>query len=242
MKKFLIASSFLVAFAGQAMAADAVVYEPSPAPEVVPAGFVWTGGYVGINGGYGGGNADHPFWADNGSETLTGSLDFTSSGFLGGAQLGYNYQMDRFVVGVEADIQAANVKGEGSLSLNSPALSGNLEVGTELKWFGTIRGRLGYAATDRFLVYGTGGAAYGETKSYALLNGDGVSEKSKKWGWTVGGGAEYAVTDNITFKTEYLYTDLGSDNLFSGSVFGADASIDRDFTFHTVRAGINYKF
>lgn len=212
----------------------------SPVEEVTPI-FSWTGAYVGLNVGFGGGKAKHPINLSDGAGTtfLDGSADLTSSGFLGGVQAGYNYQIDQWVVGVEADFQGSGIKGEGSFSVDIPGgPSFDAKAGTRLNWYGTVRGRAGVLATDRFLVYATGGLAYGQTKSYLKADGDELSAKKTKAGWTIGAGAEYAITDNVTFKTEYLYTDLGKANLFNDGF----VSLDRKFNFHTVRAGINFKF
>lgn len=245
MKKYIgglaIAASL---FSSTAFAADVV------APEVIPV-FSWTGAYIGLNAGFGGGKAKHPFDVSVDSEVgwisiANGALDFTSSGFLGGIQAGYNWQMDQWVLGVETDFQGSGIKGEGSVSLDingGPSI--DAKVGTKLDWYGTLRARAGVLATDRFLVYATGGLAYGRTKSYIDTDlGFSESRSKTKAGWTIGAGAEYAITDNVTFKTEYLYTDLGKSNLFDGEFgdFGIAARLDRKFNFHTVRVGINYKF
>lgn len=236
--------------ATSAFAADVISYEPTPI-------FSWTGGYVGLNAGYGGGKAKHPFdsWYDDGDAIYreSGSLNLTSSGFLGGAQIGYNYQIGQLVVGIETDIQGANVKGEGSISMSDmDGNSLNARLGTKLDWFGTVRARMGVSATDRFMVYGTGGLAYGRTTSFVRgtsydawwdeTDSFNESVKKTKGGWTIGAGAEYAITNNVTFKTEYLFTDLGKTNLFSDGGDDYGVSLDRKFNFHTVRAGINYKF
>lgn len=236
-----------------AYAADAIV-EEIPAPVAV---YDWSGLYLGVNVGYAGGSFDHPFYADGDfgefSERLAdGSLDVTASGFIGGAQVGYNFQRGAFVYGVEADIQASNVKGElsGNININPDItpFSANAEVGTELNYFGTIRARLGYAATDRFMIYGTGGFAYGRTESYIRASVDGSSVfdesvRNNRTGWTIGGGAEYAFTDNWSLKSEYLYTDLGTETLIGGEIMrGITGALESDVAFHTVRVGLNYKF
>ncbi len=254
MKKALIFSTALL-LSPAAYAADAIV-EEIPAPVAV---YDWSGLYLGINVGYGGGSFDHPFYVnadigDFSGRVADGSLDITASGFVGGAQVGYNFQSGAFVYGVEADIQASNVKGElsGNLSINPDLtpISASAEIGTELDYFGTIRGRVGYAATDRFLIYGTGGFAYGRTESYvnASVNGSSVIDESvrnSRTGWTIGGGAEYAFTDNWSLKSEYLYTDLGTETLLNFSDLLGDeigGALESDVAFHTVRVGLNYKF
>lgn len=251
MKKYIVSSAAAVMLsASGAFAADAIIYtEPSP---VVPVSmYDWSGAYLGINLGYGGGKAKHPYEISgpNIPAVIGGSLDITSSGFLGGVQAGWNFQSDQLVYGLEADFQGSNVKGVTNFSLNLPAPAGsiNAEVGTKLNWFGTVRGRIGYTVTDRFLAYATGGLAYGSTKSFVNASAGNTSifdesVKKTKAGWTVGAGVEYAVTDNWSVKTEYLYTDLGKANVFSHSDPAFNAAIDRKFSFHTARIGFNYKF
>jgi outer membrane immunogenic protein len=195
---------------------------------------------------------------------LKGAFDLTSSGFFGGGQIGYNYQFENsWVIGVEADFEWSGIEGElnGNANLleNGDLLGGlNFSAGSEIEWFGTIRARLGYA-WDRVFLYGTGGAAYGKVKSHGSLSvfdddeqlfGGSVSKSDTQWGWTVGAGLEYAITDHWTFKTEYLYVDLGSQTLFKDQTGFYDeldyivvgAQIDVETKFHTIKAGLNYKW
>ena len=111
-----------------------------------------------------------------------------------------------------------------------------------------MRGRAGYAF-DRFLVYATGGFAYGQVNSevdIAVPNGGGlaISGTPLRTGWTVGGGFEYAITNNLTVKTEYLYVNLGNDDaLYNGLILGdVNANVHQKTTANIVRAGLNYKF
>ena len=215
MQKFIVASALLAASITGAKAADAVVQEPI-------AVFSWTGAYVGLNAGFGGGKYKHEIPAS------AMSYNPTSSGFLGGVQVGYNYQIDQWVVGVEADFQGASIKGETEIGSEG-------KLGTKLDWYGTVRPRAGVLATDRLLVYATGGLAYGRTKTYMEASDAGLSVSKTKAGWTVGAGVEYAVTDNVSLKTEYAYTDLGKAGVF-------DDKLDRTANFHSVKFGINFKF
>ncbi|MGO1164045.1 outer membrane protein [Brucella sp. C7-11G] len=242
--KIILTSVALALASTSAYAADAIAYE-EPVAVVVADTFSWTGGYIGINAGYAGGKFKHPFSItqqvdDEFFATSDGSLDVTSSGFVGGVQAGYNYQFENgFVLGAEADFQGSNVKGEVKFNADN---FGELKAGTKVEWFGTVRARLGYTATERLLVYGTGGLAYGKVKSYADFGDEGISSSKTKAGWTVGGGAEYAITNNWTLKSEYLYTDLGKRNLIDISEDGNSFSLDNKVKFHTVRVGLNYKF
>ncbi|MDW6023269.1 porin family protein [Mesorhizobium sp. BAC0120] len=234
------AASAAILFTSTGYAADVLNTPPAPA-------FTWSGLYLGVNGGYGGGTFEHPFSITDPATATTlaaGSLDLDSSGFLGGVQIGYNFQHDRFVYGIEADIQGANVDGTVSADINSGGFGISAEAGTKVDWFGTVRGRIGYAALDNFLLYGTGGLAYGHVKSFAKVDALGFDESRShtNTGWTLGGGVEYALTDHFTVKTEYLFTDLGKSTLFDGDLLGAHATLENDVSFHTVRIGLNYKF
>lgn len=138
-------------------------------------------------------------------------------GFVGGIQAGYNWQgASPLVLGLEADLQYSNVKSS---------------VFT-LDYFGTLRARAGFAF-DQFLVYGTGGFAYGGGE-YEV---GGLTDDNTHTGWTLGFGGEYAVSNNVTLRAEYLYLDMGSEtyNTVSGP-------IDVGLTTNMLRAGVNYKF
>ena len=257
MKKFLLATVALAALSAPAMAADLATKYPVKAVAVVPV-FSWTGFYIGANAGYGGNsfNFDETKIDNYASRTpidANYSDSLNSSGFFVGGQIGYNYQFaNNVVVGLETDLQWSNI--EGKHDYTTVYSWGGIETGSRgasVDYFGTIRARLGYAF-DRFLPYITGGVAYGKTSadfsgSRLYPNGYGygwdASGSATNWGWTIGGGAEYAITNNWTFKTEYLYVDLGSNDYtyltadtnhyYTGSV---------DTKFHTIKAGVNYKF
>ena len=220
MKSILLATTVLVGLSGGAYAADAVVSEPVP----VASTFDWTGAYIGVNAGGG-------FGTFKLTPNLGSGLSLSSGGFLGGVQAGYNWQSGQMVYGVEADFQGSDVKASLS-GIGGPGT----ELETKVDWFGTLRARLGYTPVDRFMVYGTGGLAYGHEKT-SISGIGGTSFSKTKAGWTVGGGAEYAINSNWTIKSEYLYTDLGK------ATFNVGAnSIDVKVPFHTVRVGLNYKF
>jgi outer membrane immunogenic protein len=223
MKKYLlsgVAALGLIA-AGAASAADLPSRKgPVVAPIYVPA-FTWTGFYVGANAGYGWGNMDSR------GVNAFGDLD----GFVGGGQIGYNYQLGQIVLGVEADFQGADLKAGSSFAGLGIVGEGKTE------WFGTVRGRVGYAF-DRFLPYVTGGFAYGNVKTTlapgVTINGLN-SDDNTHTGWTVGAGVEYAFTNNLVGGVEYLYVDLGDKKVFGG----AD-KVGTDFSL--VRARLSYKF
>ncbi|MDP2358934.1 MAG: outer membrane beta-barrel protein [Beijerinckiaceae bacterium] len=244
----------LALLAGGALAADLPVRAPAPAPVYAPV-FTWTGFYVGVNGGYGGDKFQYPYGGDIFGIAYSGKPSITSSGALFGAQIGYNWQFaNRWVIGVEADYQWSNI--EGQVNINGAVVgfgNANVTAGSEVTSFGTIRARLGYG-WDRALLYVTGGWAYGRVDSAGAVAlcpagggacfGGGLSRGTTHNGWVAGLGLEYALTNNLSFKTEYLYVDLGDKNLYSAVYPGirSSANLDVETRFHVVRAGLNYRF
>lgn len=227
--KYTTLAAALLLSSTSAFAADAIVYN-EPAPAVVADTFSWTGGYIGLNAGYAGGKNKF-----NGYDNFAVSAKDNASGFLGGIQAGYNWQFDQTIVGIETDFQGGNLKSDAELSYNGQTAGAEAKI----NWFGTTRVRLGYTPVDRFMVYATGGVAYGKIKASAFDGATSFSQSDTKVGYTVGAGAEYAVTNNVTLKTEYLYTDLGKLKLddVNSVRFGEVKA-----PFHTVRVGVNYKF
>jgi outer membrane immunogenic protein len=226
MKKYLLASVAALGLvaAGAATAADLPSRKgPVLAPIAYAPVFTWTGFYVGVNAGYGWGTVD---------STNLGILPTFSDpdGFIGGGQIGYNYQMGQIVLGVEADFQGADLKAS--------VTGGGFTARNELNYFGTVRARVGYAV-DRFLPYVTGGFAYANVKTAITGPGIGFSDDSTQYGYAIGAGLEYAFTNNLTAKIEYLYVDLERERI--NTVFGTTgAKVGTDFS--VVRAGLNYKF
>ncbi|MFG1477523.1 outer membrane protein [Xanthobacter sp. V4C-4] len=229
LKRALLGVSALALLAGSASAADLSTRYPVKAALMPAQLFSWTGFYVGGNVGWG--FASNSFSATSGG--LTYGYDVGSSnGFIGGLQTGYNFQFaNNVVVGAEADLEFADI-GKESLLVGGPA--GGFTASSNVDYFGTIRGRLGYAF-DRFLPYFTGGAAWGKT---GFTGPWAVSSDGVRWGWTVGGGAEYALTNNWTVKAEYLYIDLGDKTV----TYPSGESVTGGVTLNTVKAGVNYKF
>jgi len=237
---------------GAAFAADLPAEKgpPSFVPPPPPPP-TWTGFYVGVNGGYGGGQFTYPFNATTGAgaSIVNGNANITSSGGLAGGQIGFNYQFpgSNFVAGVEADADWTNVRGNLGINVNTPGGSFNANAGSQLEYLGTARARLGYA-WNNIMPYVTGGFAYGEDKSYvsaAFTPGPGIalSKFNNHDGWTVGGGVEYKITPNLSFKTEYLYVNLGSRSLLNfNSGQRGGFSLREDPTVNIVRAGLNYTF
>jgi outer membrane immunogenic protein len=205
MKRIACAAALLVAVAGGAASAADL---PHPSYYTAPAplsAYSWTGPYLGGNLGY--------EWGS------TSNNPTRPSGFAGGVQGGYNWQTGQFVLGGEADIQLS-----GASDTFAPWKFSN-------PWFGTLRGRAGYAISN-FLIYGTAGVAFGELQGETpgLL-----SESHTNVGWTAGVGAEAGFAANWSVKVEYLFVDLASSTFtLTGTSNSLSASV--------FRTGVNYHF
>ena len=209
MSRFAWGALALIA-AGWAMSARAADLYGSGAPLTATQTLYrpdsWAGPYLGANIGYAWGSV-----ANNPAKP---------SGFVGGVQAGYNWQNGQWVFGLEGDIQAT-----GAEETFAPWKFSN-------PWFGTVRGRAGYALNN-VLLFGTGGIAFGELRATTF----GVSESHTNAGWTLGAGAEIQMgfAPNWSAKVEYLYVDLANSNFV---VTGAS----NGYRFGLIRAGLNYRF
>jgi outer membrane immunogenic protein len=249
----------------------------------------WTGFYGGANAGYGWGDNSVRFAGDSpnndGAGNLLLNLAFASmlsfktvedsqgldaKGFVGGGEFGYNWRLTKdWVAGLETDLQYSGVDGERATSGNGPfpfgAIGATVNSEQDLKWFGTVRGRLGFLATEQILLFGTAGLAYGRTEASASITTTGLfiggaptqlgcpinqvciagSDSKTSTGWTVGGGFEWAVWKYITVKAEYLHVDLGDQTVTlvaqppaNGNGF---VTAKFDNSFEVVRAGLNFR-
>ena len=207
MKRLVLGAAAVIAAGWTASAGAADLPYGSRAPYTVNQplnGYSWAGPYIGGNLGYAWGKVDN---------SLT-----KPSGFVGGAQAGYNWQIGSWVLGLEGDIQAT-----GANDTFAPWKFSN-------PWFGTVRGRVGYAFSN-IMFYGTGGLAFGELRGETF----GLSESHTSAGWTAGVGAEFGFAPNWSAKVEYLYVDL------SNSPFTI-TGVQNGYRFGMVRAGVNYHF
>jgi len=195
---------------GLAIAVTAMATTQVAAQQASPA---WNGFYAGLNAGGMFGNTSASFAGPAGPGGFSGA----GSGFVGGAQAGYNYQIGSFVVGLEGDIQYADFGGDDRFDFDGDGILDD-DFNTS-DWFGTVRARAG-VAFDRALIYATGGFAFADNAT----------------GWTVGGGLEYAFTNNLSAKIEGLYVNLDQDDNFPG------LDLDNDAEFGVVRAGLNFRF
>jgi outer membrane immunogenic protein len=244
---------FATPLATSALAADLPVKAP-PVPAVQAVS--WTGLYVGGHAGYAWGRSDGDLTFDPGTGPIVvfdpSHRQIDADGWLAGGQIGFNYQFNSLVVGLEADASWTNLKGRGSF--NTIPGDVNWTIENRLDWFGTVRGRAG-VAVNNFLLYGTAGVAFGQTRADQVVTNiipcclvTAVSSTNENHiGWAAGAGAEWMYSRNWSLKAEYLYVDLGSaDYRFIGTTFiGTPHTTDSfpaDLTFHTVRVGVNYRF
>jgi outer membrane immunogenic protein len=286
----LLAAAVTLGFGQYALAADMLAKTPAytTATPATPV-YNWTGFYVGANAGYGWKDPTVAFNPNDATAagftcggffggTCPPATSFNIHGALGGLQVGYNWQFDRqWLLGFETDFDWSRIQGAGTSNFFlTPALAApgnaNFQAIQDIKWFGTVRARLGFLLTNNFLVYATGGFAYGRVDENVTLNASpgaasapgpftftcapagsncflGNSSRAAT-GWTAGAGLEYVLWGNVSVKAEYLYTDLGSNSVNvvaqKISVAGTNPS---SFTatysalnFNEIRAGLNYKF
>jgi outer membrane immunogenic protein len=254
MKNIIALASLSLLGCSIAQAADLPQAPPPQAPAVyvpVVPPFTWGGIYVGGNIGYGWSYADA---TDDGPAgfafgglppaavfPLGSSTSFSQKGFLGGAQLGFNYQISQLVLGLEGDFDATAIKndqggGFGAGSYTDP-------------WTATLAARFGWAV-DHALFYGKAGGAWMQEKyDISAPDGSAANGTFNRWGWMIGAGAEYAVTENITLKAEYNYLDFGSTDqtlspnatdLATGSITFDKNSVK--LTASVVKVGVNWLF
>jgi outer membrane immunogenic protein len=238
--------AILIALAGLSFAPPALAADLGPWTPKQPASIKdepvyeqrtrWDGFYLGVNGGYA--------WADTNNAPLFFNGDYqgglgslSPEGGFGGGQIGYNVTYGRVLLGLEADVQAADINDR---SFGAVANGG---ASTDIDWFGTVRGRAGFVM-DRALIYVTGGYAWADADmSFRAFGPDSgkISDSETLNGYVLGGGIEWALTDKWSTKLEYQYVDL-EDTHLTGFVGGNryDTRIDPDF--HTVRLGLNYRF
>lgn len=272
-----------------ANAADLPAKAPVYKAPVVAAPHNWTGFYIGVNGGYGWSDRTVDYTPNDAAilrwtcgvftfYTCPPPASFNSNGAVAGGQIGYNWQLNtNWLVGVEADFDWSGIKGTGiSNSITGPAgppgTPTTFVTDESVKYFGTVRGRLGFIPTAPLLIYATGGLAYGKVTENSVMNestggfgatfgGFGflcvagpncfVGSSSKVLtGWTVGAGGEYMITDHVTLKAEYLYVDLGNMDSFNAVATNSSSAPNpssfsvntSSVRFSVVRAGLNWKF
>jgi outer membrane immunogenic protein len=227
-RRFLLSATALMAVAGSSLAADLPYRQAPPAYAPPLPIFTWTGVYIGGQIGYAWGGDSYTVY----SPVAVFSDRFGPNGVIGGAHLGYNAQFNQFVVGLEGDIEGTGV--------NKTYASGFITYGTRSPVQGSVRARAGLAL-DRALIYVTGGGAFaGFTNTYSGVTGTDSFSKTRA-GWTVGGGIEFAVTNNWSIRAEYRYADFGTfQDYIARSSIGS--YVRHRETENAVRAGFSYKF
>lgn len=262
-----------------ASAADLPAREYSKAPAVVSPVYSWTGFYIGANGGYGWNDSTTAAYTPNdpgafrgtcsgvGGATCIPPASFKMSGGLAGGQAGYNWQISpQWLVGVETDIDWANIKGSGNSAFILGSYGPGVFTASEtVNWFGTLRGRVGFIPTAPLLLYGTGGLAYGNVSTSAVMPGPAIaigaaftggfgyacgvatgmancfngSSSQTKAGWTVGAGGEYMFTNNLSFKAEYLYVNLDRSAVTTTATLAPGGNLPASFNTSFGTVGFN---
>ncbi|HEY1152963.1 MAG TPA: outer membrane protein [Pseudolabrys sp.] len=205
-----------------------------PVAAAVP--FTWTGVYVGGHIGYG--------WANSRWTDLTSgeSVSVRNNGVLGGGQIGFNYQIGSWVLGLEADYTASGIKGASSVVID-PTDGDRSTLNPHLRWTSLVTGRLGYAF-DRYLAYVKGGIAFGDIRySFSnLTTGQSGSNTIRRTGWTLGGGVEAALDRNWSLRLEYDYVQFGSKTTALPDEDGGIQPVNSRHQSHQLRLGVNYRF
>ena len=278
-----IAATSMVAVAQIAAAADlGLPVHKAPPPPLAPV-YNWTGFYAGLNAGVGWSGNDvnttgwplyaNPTHADSSAQvaasaaSATASIPTSSTSFIGGGQVGYNFQMNTWVVGLEADIDGLSPSSQTNTALvGAPIATGGFNFSDDsatktLNYLGTVRGRVGFLVTPALLLYGTGGLAYGDPglttsvfqarapKRFDDPPSGGASFSETRFGWTLGAGAEWMFLPNWSVRAEYLHYDLGNvGNDFSistvskrrGVSFTTGISSGAQISGDIVRVGVSY--
>ncbi|HZR90749.1 MAG TPA: outer membrane protein [Bradyrhizobium sp.] len=269
MKRIWMGAALASLLVSAAAAADLAPRTYTKAPVIPPVVYDWTGFYIGGNIGYSWGRSSDTSTLTNTAGTvLLTSADRTNlDGVVGGGQLGYNWQMQNWLFGVEADIQGSDEKGSrtftcgigvctpgtpvpGILPIVIPGPAVPVTLSQKIEWFGTVRGRVGVLVDPRVLLYATGGLAYGEVKSSEVIGaaGLGFSNSDTRVGYTVGAGVEGAIGGGWSAKLEYLWVDLGrTSGSFLTTIPATPAGVissnySSRVTDNVLRVGVNYKF
>jgi outer membrane immunogenic protein len=233
---------------------------------VEPAAFDWSGPYIGLNAGYAWTETEGSIHIPEGSVINDLGRGFVeevkhnktnADGFTGGLTVGFNHQVDNFVLGIEGDANYLDVDGSGTKSSD---FAGGVRLRDRVNgdFLATLRLRAGFAL-DQTLVYATGGVAYTDIEVERTLDWaadtcptvDGLNrchsgDTSFDFGWTVGAGIEHAFDERWSIKAEYLFADFGDEDFTSSNVSGPPGvqtlKHSFDLEMHIVRAGLNFRF
>jgi outer membrane immunogenic protein len=204
----------------------------------------WSGPYVGLHGGYSFGSSEATYDSEL-FRTLAGSIEMEPTGFYGGIQAGYNYQTaSNWLLGLEADLALASISDEVTDELGNYFDGSTVDsIKAETDWAGTLRIRAGYAA-DNLLIFATGGLAFANSKVTSVdcdagdVNCNTISDEQMLTGFALGAGAEFMLTESVSAKAEYLYTDYGATEYFADDLWSSES----ESSSHNIRLGVNYHF
>ncbi len=262
MRSFALTATIVASFGAFAFAGPEAIQSSGKEMKTMVAppatcDYSWTGFYIGVRAGYGW-SSDTDFHIEGEPTDLfhidSGHQGLDPDGFVGGGEVGFNWQLGKwFVLGAEADFSGSTMDDD-STRLQFVVEDGDdfpLHASQDINWFGTVRGRIGFVPWCRLMIYGTGGFAYADVDESSSLDfGPGASvfhgsRSDTETGWTAGGGLEYAFARHWTVKAEYLYIDVG-DQHATGFPNPANPPFTTrntwDTQFHTVTAGLNFKF
>lgn len=232
-----VCTAALVLGVNSAQAADLVSPAQVADPVAPIAPYDWRGAYIGVQGGLG--IADSSGLPGHDTAGPQSSYSYNIEDILLGAYAGINFQSDSFVFGIEADVEYSGLEERVTTIPLPPPIGSTQDIITDIEWLGSVRGRLGYAM-DNVLIYGTGGVAFGDVQMSHGLPGGGLifhTYTETRVGWTVGGGLEYAITENLKGRGEYRYIDLGHDQ---DRLPAFSSLIDNDLKIHAVQVGLSW--
>jgi len=233
MKKVVLACALLSVLGGVASAADIPVRAPYSAPPAPPAYYTWTGFYIGgnIGGAWARGSVDDSLFG------LSASADH--SGFIGGGQLGFNYQFSNIVLGVEWDFDGTSLDATGN---GVATRIGFLQGSANTRWVSTLAGRFGVAAWNNALLYGKAGVGWVDNNATVtnLSTGASISASNRNSGWLVGAGIEWALAANWSAKLEYDFLHLDDITFGPGPFLGDTFRANREIQM--LKVGLNYRF
>jgi outer membrane immunogenic protein len=234
-----------VAAAGGSQAADMPLKAPRPTPVAAPT---WAGWYIGLNAGANWQRSADSFGYAGGDLGPT-NVTTRSAGFIGGGQIGYNWQAGNVVYGLEGDI--SGLAGHGNTSIRTGAGNNNKSISNQIRWLSTVRARAGFDVGNNTLAYVTGGLAVGGVKNAFQgtpgFIGFNKSESTTRVGWTVGGGIEHMLDNHWSIVLEGLFVDLGKSSVTVTNGIGPGAPAAGKTAKFSNQAAIsrfklNYKF
>jgi outer membrane immunogenic protein len=238
MMKFLLGTTMFAGLmvAGAAQAADMPLKAPRAAPEV----FNWSGFYIGAHFGAAWGTIESEVPLGQFSSRFDGlALPISShgiNGFLGGGQVGYNYQVAPWLVfGVEGQFSAADISG------STPCLI-LLKCTTDVNWVASLAGRVGFTS-DRTMLYAKAGVAWADSDYSAsfLGSGDALTASKTRTGFMIGAGIEHAIWNNWSAKLEYNFMDFGTKSIGFGIDGDCCLAVDVNQQIHLIKFGLNYR-